>query len=161
MRDLLAAMGISKSSFYHVFESKHLLFQRCLQHYHEMLLGDLRRSLAQANPEGQFISTLLSSVSCECEHRRGCLIMNTASEFAQDDPLIAELVATSVEQFVEFFEGVILRAQKRGEITREHDAQALARYLLSSLSGLRSMVKAGVDRRSIDSVAQLVWRALV
>ncbi|HFE45525.1 MAG TPA: TetR/AcrR family transcriptional regulator [Nannocystis exedens] len=161
LRDLLAAMGISKSSFYHVFESKHLLFQRCLRHYHQMLLSDLRRALALACSGGQFVSTLLSSVGRECEHRRGCLIMNTASEFALRDAQISELVASSVDEIVELFAGAIRSAQEEGEIGQEHDARVLATYLLSSLSGLRNMVKAGVDRQSIDSIAELVWRALV
>lgn len=163
LQDLLTTMGLSKSSFYQTFDSKHALFQRCIQRYRQSLTGELRSQLGKAESARGFLSNLFYGVANETRGenaRRGCLLMNTASEFAQSDRQIAALVNSSLENFAEVFEAAIRQAQQQGEVAASKDARVLAKYLVSSMSGLKNMVKAGADRKTVRDVAEVVLSTL-
>lgn len=163
LQDLLGTMGLSKSSFYQTFKSKQLLFQQCIRHYRRTLTDEMRAQLQKTGSGKTFITTLFHNVTRETsgpDARRGCLLMNTASEFAQSDPDIAKLVSSSIDKFTNVFELAIQQAQQQGDISSDKDSQTLATYLVSSMSGLRNMVKAGADRKTVKQIADVVLSAL-
>ena len=86
--------------------------------------------------------------------------MNTASEFSQTDPEIAQLVSASIGNFTRVFEKAILQGQGQGDISTDKDAHALATYLVSSMGGLKNTVKAGADRKTIKRIADITLSAL-
>ena len=163
LQDLLTAMGLSKSSFYQAFKSKHVLFQRCIHHYRQFLTDEMNTQLDQTGSGKTFIENLFHGIAAETtgsDARRGCLLMNTANEFAQSDAEIAQLVSDSIDELTNIFETAIVQAQQQGEIPADKDARTLASYLLSSISGLRNMVKAGADRETIKRIAGIILAAL-
>ena len=55
----------------------------------------VRSLLKRAKTAWEFIRELLSNAALEArgmDFRRGCMLMNTAKEFARDDPRIAQTV---------------------------------------------------------------------
>ena len=86
--------------------------------------------------------------------------MNTASEFAQNDPEISALISQSIESFVDIFEIAVKQAQQDGEIPTDKDARSIAAYLVSSMSGLNTMIKSGADRESIKRIATIILSVL-
>lgn len=163
LQELLATMGLSKSSFYQAFNSKRALFQRCIQHYSHALTDEMQTQLNAMGQGKAFIQSMFQNVAnetCGSNSRRGCLLMNTASEFAQADPDIAELVSCSIDGITDIFESAILQAQQQGAIPGSRDARTLAVYLVSSMSGLKNMVKAGIDRESVKRISTVVLSAL-
>ena len=163
LQELLTTMGLSKSSFYQTFKSKHALFQCCIQHYRQAFNNEMRAQLKETGSAKTFINTLFCNVANETtgpDARRGCLLMNTASEFAQTDSKIAELVSSSIENLIDVFEIAIQQAQQQGDIPSTKDARSLATYLVSSMSGLKNMVKAGADRETVKRIAGIVQSAL-
>lgn len=162
MQDLLEAMDLSKSSLYQAFGGKQALFRRCLAHYADMFVGQLREKLAISPSGRQFIEDFLHS-ALEDTHSgepRGCLVMNTASEFAQSDPAIATDVARSIKRFRDTLRLAVERAQREGEIAPDRDPRVLASYLVSSMSGLKNQAKAGIDAKTLKDIIQVVLRAL-
>lgn len=163
MQDLLAATGLSKSSFYQAFRSKHAVFQQAIAHYSVMVSGNLRTKLRAADSGWNFIESLLASAADEARtspEPRGCLIVNVATEFSGRDPRIRELVADGSRRVTQVLIAAVKRAQKEGSIPPAKDPAVLGRYLLSSLSGLRTMAKSGSDHRVIDEVAAVILSAL-
>lgn len=163
LQELLRTMGLSKSSFYQAFKSKHALFQRCIQHYQKSLNDEMRSQLKKTNSAKTFINTVFNNVANETsgsDARRGCLLMNTASEFAQTDQEIADLVSSSIDSITSVFELAIQQAQQQGEISSDKDARTLATYLVSNMSGLKNMVKAGADRETVKRIASIVMSTL-
>lgn len=156
-------MGLSKSSFYQTFKSKHALFQNCIQHYRQTLNNQMRAQLKNTGSGKTFINNLFNNVANETsgsDARRGCLLMNTASEFAQTDQEIADLVSSSIDSITSVFELAIQQAQQQGEISSDKDARTLATYLVSNMSGLKNMVKAGADRETVKRIASIVMSTL-
>ena len=52
------------------------------------------------------------------------------------------------------------RAQVEGDLSPEKDARAVARYLVSSRSGLKTMAKAGAARETLQDIITLVYATL-
>jgi len=163
LQDLLNTMHISKSSFYQTFDSKHVLFQRCIEHYCRNLENDMLNHLQQSPTARQFLESTFQSIGNDKQQtgaQHGCLIMNTASEFAQTDPTIAELVRSGTKKMRAVFMRAIKRAQKEGDIPADKSPSALASYLVSSMGGLRNMAKAGADRKTLKEIIKITLNAL-
>jgi len=92
--------------------------------------------------------------------RRGCLLMNTAIEFAGRDPQVAREVSLGTRRMLGIFEAAITRAQREGEISTDADPRALARFFITTISGMRSMVKAKASREELESTAEIALRAM-
>jgi TetR/AcrR family transcriptional repressor of nem operon len=163
MQALLGAMNLSKSSLYQAFGGKQALFRRCVARYTDQFAETLRDGLAQAPSGRRFIEAFLNSVLDEAKvgnPRRGCLVMNTASEFAQSEPDIAQDVAGSISRFRAVLQAAVERAQREGDIAPERDARTLASYLVSSMSGLKVQAKAGADAATLKGIIAVVLKAL-
>lgn len=163
LHDLLEVMHLSKSSFYQTFDSKHELFQRCINHYQDSLRDSMMSNLNQSDSARKFIEGAFFSVADEAGkpgEKQGCLLMNTASEFAQRDPVVASLVSKGTEKLSKVFLAAVKRAQQEGDISPDSDTQALANYLISSMSGLKTMVKAGMNKKTTKDIVEVTLRAL-
>lgn len=161
--DLLKAMGLSKSSFYNAFGSKHQLFEACLERFRGRQVGRMRDGLARAPSPLAFIREMLLANAVEARQegpRRGCLIMNTATEFAGRDPAVAGLVSTAARDFAGMFRHAVEQAQAQGEIPASADPDVLAHYLLTTMAGLRTMVKAGLPADELEKVVGLAVQTL-
>lgn len=163
VQDLLNAMNLSKSSLYQAFGSKQQLFRQCVSRYTDFLTGRLREGLAGAPSGRRFIEAFLNAVLTDLDgdaQRRGCLVMNTASEFAQNEADIARDVAQSIERFRGVLQAAVERAQREGDIPPGRDARQLANYLVSSMSGLKNQAKAGADAETLRGIIAVILMAL-
>ena len=163
LADLITAMNISKSSFYQTFENKHQLFQNCINYYHDRFISDLIDSLKKAKTGSTFIEDTFMSMAEKARpksDRRGCLILNCVSEFAQKDPVISKIITKSIQQMTDVFLSAVKRAQQERGIPANKKPLPLARYLLSSMNGLTTMIKAGAGTTEIKEVTQVVLAAL-
>jgi len=163
LEDLLAEMGISKSSFYQAFGSKAELFQKCLEHYRDMSAQMLQASLAGSSSGWDFIRTTLEGVADSTGKkmgRAGCLLMNTATEFGQRDASVSSTVSTGLGRIQEIFKSALERAKAEGSVTAAADTQSLALFLATNLGGLKGMARAGAAPQAIRSVIGIVLAAL-
>jgi len=163
LSDLVEAMHLSRSSFYQGFGNKHDLFVRCLERYRDQTTAMLRDRLSLAESGYQFVANTLAWAIEEVFaglDPRGCLIMNTATEFSQRDPQIAELVQQGLEAYRAIFEEAVVRGQEEGSIRADKEAGVLASYLVTTMSGLRTMVKAGTDRAALSETVVVALDAL-
>lgn len=163
LQDLLDSTGLSKSSLYQAFGGKQELFLRCLDECAKGLKDDLQKGLAASESAVQFLEETFKSAAAEARRTKkpkGCLIMNTVSEFSQGDPEIARHVAMGVDGFKEVFVAALERAKREGSIAKKSDTDQLGNYLLSSMSGIRSMVKGGMDAKSVEEIIFFIMKAI-
>ena len=163
LEDLLETMDLSKSSFYQTFQGKHQVFERSIDRYRELVEVALRERLRHAKSGLAFIEETLASVggeACRMGRPRGCLFMNSASEFAQRDPVIDKLVREGVGKITDLFVEAVIRAQKEGEISAKRNPRLLARYLVNNFCGLNALAKAGMDAKSLSDIVGVVMTAL-
>ena len=116
-------------------------------------------ALQTRGPGIYFIEAALHGAAdeaCAAHDPGGCLIINAATESSIRDPLVDD----SVKQVSQVFADAICRAQCKGAIAPKPDAVILGRYGVSSLSGLRAMVKAGAAHAAVGEIAQAILLAL-
>ena len=163
LEDLLTAMDLNKSSFYQAFGSKPALFQRCLENYRDASTDRLRAQLDQATSGWEFLQAVFQGVAENTQApmgRAGCLLINTASEFAQRDPKISALVARSLERIEDIFYAAVCRAQAEGKITKGANARSLAAFLTANLGGLKGLARAGTSPEKMHTIVQVILNGL-
>lgn len=163
LQDLLAATGLSKSSLYREFGDKQHLFEQCLDHYYRRQAEAMRQRLERADSGLGFIEELFYNIADTPKNgvqRRGCLLMNTASEFGLSEPEITDRVAAGKTAFARVFRAAVERGQHEGDIAANRDSKALADYLVSNMSGLRNLLKTGMERRDARAVVATMLAAL-
>lgn len=163
LSDLIAAMGISKSSFYETFGSKHELFVTAIEHYINTQVGKLVQ-LLDNEPSGkkaieQVFQNMVESGFPQ-SGKRGCMICNCAVELAPRDPVAAQKVALGMEQMERAFYRAIIRGQESGEIPLVHGARSLARFLVNSANGMLVMAKANRGREVMGDTSRVILSVL-
>ena len=163
LAELTRAMGLSRSSFYETFGSKHALFLEAIERYGGTMVERTVAELEGDGPARAAIAGVFGRVvdnAVARGDRRGCLVLNSAVEVSPHDPEAAARVAACLDRFEQAFHAAVVRGQRAGEIAADRDARALARYLTSSLNGLGVMIKAKPDRAVLDDIVRIVLSAL-
>lgn len=163
LHDLTRAMGLSRSSLYETFGSKHGLFLAALERYGDLIVGRLAAELAGDGSPRQAIARVFELAvdsATRQRDRRGCFLGNCAVEVAPSDRAAAARVRAGLARMEDAFHAAIVGAQRAGEIAPGRDPRALARYLTSSLNGLRVMAKANPERAALEDVVRLVLGSL-
>lgn len=150
LQDLLKTMCLSKSSLYQTFGNKHDLFVSCLAHYQQTMVDELNTQLDNSISPKQFLSDFLEGVISEAKAkgiRKGCFLVNTANELCQRDAGVAKAVSCGTRNLAEVFHRAIEQGKNQKEINTNMSTESLVDYLMTSVSGLRTMIKAGANRR--------------
>lgn len=164
LRELTGAMGISKSSFYDTFGSKHELFLTVIDRYNSTVASCGFEALLQQAPSAKIgirnvFDGIIETMTQDGE-KRGCFLNNCAVEVACSDPQAADKVAKGLAKTEESFYCAIRRGQKSGEIGSDKEPRTLARYLTGTVNGLLVLGKANPDRRALQDVAKVALTVL-
>lgn len=163
LTELLKAMSLSKSSLYQTFGGKQVLFQKCLARYQDRFARELTVQLNRAPSGLQFICDIFEWVAGTAQEpagAKGCLVANSANEFGQRDPVFAKPIAQGLQRLEAIFKVAVKRAQQEGDVAASADPNALARYLVSAMTGLRTLIKSGLDKRSAGTMVPLIMKAV-
>lgn len=163
LAELLAAMELSKSSFYGTFGSKHRLYMAVLERYADAVVDRLVSTLTLGASARTNIAVAFNDIvdaAIATNDRRGCLIGNAAAEVAPHDAAVADRVAAALARLEDAFHGAVVSAQERGDIPADRNARSLARFLVASAQGLHLMVKAARERPSLYEVARVTLACL-
>ncbi|MBB3189528.1 TetR/AcrR family transcriptional regulator [Halomonas cerina] len=162
-RDLLEAMGLSRSSLYQTFGNKEQLYLEVLRRYREALIDRLSRRLEAAPSAMAFLESLFCETANEAGSERatrGCLIFNSASELSQRDTLPSQHARQSMAAITALFHQAVARAQAEGDIAPDRNTDALASYLTMGMAGLRTLLKSGADAGQAGPAAELLLDGL-
>jgi len=163
LRDLLEAMDLSKSSFYQTYGSKGELYLECIDRYRDRVVARMMQDLEQADSARAFIEdafrTLTRNLDAE-NGRRPCLVMNDSGDVERREEAVARRMQQGAAQFETVFRTAIERAQEAGDVSPKKDPEALARYLMSSRSGLLAVRKAGASEDELQDIVEVTLSAL-
>jgi len=142
---LAEATGIGKGSLYNTFGSKRELFDRALARYDEFGATLVRDVLSRPGGTRERIGELLRlQVDSDLAQpiRRGCLAVNTATEFGGCDADITRAVRAMLDHVIAALAERIDQGRREGDVRPDADPQAIAEFLLNTIAGLRVMAKA-------------------
>ncbi|WP_139997463.1 TetR/AcrR family transcriptional regulator [Paenibacillus paridis] len=164
LKMLLEATGLSKSSFYDSFGSKHELFLQTFRLYHKNRMDILNKYLSSVENQYQGIADFFNSNVDRAADKvalSGCLSVNEAIELAPHDEKFRELVEEDFQTVEDAFFEAIRKGKQQGSITSKDDERVLARFLVVSLHGLHVMAKAESNQQRIIDAISIVLKALL
>lgn len=154
LQDLLAAMAISRSSFYAAFGDKRSLYREVLSLFAERNREILTRLVADEEPlqaVTRFFQYTLFDVP-ERRMRRGCLLVNTVLELAGRDSELNALAAAGLDHIERAFEDCFREAIDAGRLDSAQDPQELARFIMTLNQGLRVASRKNTSREALDGI---------
>ena len=161
--DLCDATGLSRSSLYGAFGDKRNLLLQTLSRYAENGGERIAEPLASKIPFRSALAYLLAAfidTIVAGPGRRGCFIGNCAAELARHDRAAMRDIRDALEHNEDHFRTALAAAQARGELSPRAEVNALARFLTSSIQGLRLVGKVNPDRAVLEDIAAVMLRCL-
>ena len=162
LQDLLDVMNLSKSSLYHAYGSKHELFLRSIDCYQQTSANELQQSLDNSLTSKAFMKRLLEDVISEAtsKKKKGCLLVNTANELSHRDKAVSKAVLNGIDNVAGIIKQAIKRGKKEAAIKSTVSTDTLVNYIVSNVSGLRTMVKSGVDKTELTPLVNMIMKTV-
>lgn len=163
MSDLVEHLGIARASIYATFGGKHDLYVKALDRYLRARDPDFVEALSQPGPALPAVRSLVETyaeASLLDERRRGCMVVNAATELMARDAEVARRVEASFDHLETALTSALTRARAQGEISADKDPRALARLLLVVMQGIRVLGRAHPDAGRIRDAAAQALAAL-
>lgn len=161
--NLETTMGINRSSIYNTYGNKNELFLKALEFYTEVQKASLYSEFIKDKSSLTAIRLLFESLAKETlsdKTQKGCFLVNTTTELANQDPGLRLFLIKAKETMVSIFTELIGKAQAAGEVPVEKDAKAIALYFFSSLQGLRVTGMLSVRKKELQQIAESVLHIL-
>ena len=161
--NLCTATGLNRSSLYASFGDKHSLLLLSLERYIEFAPARITTTLAQAIPIRQAMAQVLTSFVdgiVAGPGRTGCFVGNCAVELGHNDKRALRLVREGMQKTEFALLEAFTRAQIHGELKRDVDVAALARFFMSSMQGLHTVGKVNPDRKVLEDITATMLQVL-
>jgi TetR/AcrR family transcriptional repressor of nem operon len=163
VNDLLAEMKLNRGSLYGTFGDKKSLFLAALTEYERQGRSMMQEILERPGPAREAIEQLVieaGRMSVGPAGQKGCLGLKAAMEMAPQDEDVANFVRQVTREREKMVAKVIKRGQAEGDIRRDLDPRAAARFLFAAVAGLRVMGSSAPSQREVREVVNLILRVL-
>ena len=154
--NLLIAMGIKKSSFYHTFGSKEELFSRTLELYrNEMLIyfNMLKKDIGPKSTLFMLTEMTIKELK-DTGNVKGCLLVNSGQECYNKYKNLSHQIKMEFNFMQELFTAFTKEAQALGEIKSTKESKVIAGRYMNSLNGLIVTIQAGASDELIDDIVE-------
>lgn len=159
--DLCTATGLGRSSIYNTFRSKRALFERSLIRYMAPRTDALVELMSGDLPIRERLRRLLwQTVDAPEDDPLGCLVVNSLIELAPKDAELAAALARDQARRFEALRDALAAARRGGELSRTADPDALAHFVMSTISGMRVMARGGASRATLAAIATTALNAV-
>lgn len=155
--DLIEGTGINRGSLYNAFGGKQPLFVKTLQKYDRDNRRAMLAELEAMDDPRQAISSLFDGVvaaTAADTGKKGCFLINTASEIASHDAQVVEIVTNGLREFEAFFRRSIEVGQARGDIREGIDAEAAAKTLMALIVAIRVLGRGVFSEAALRTIAK-------
>lgn len=154
VQHLASLLGITRSSFYHVFGSRDQLFARVLEAYRAHMPTPPAPPPSNQRVLPGIVHFILESCRFNEQHGwNGCLLLNALAELHDD--VAAQVVAEHSQVLLVHAVQLLTLAQQRGELPAEASPSELAMALQCLMLGLNALGCQLRDQATLQRVAQL------
>jgi TetR/AcrR family transcriptional repressor of nem operon len=165
IQEILTAADVPKGSFYHFFSSKEDLGVSIVEYYGGQLGALIHAKLSDSSltPRKRLIEYFMA-IRSYYENRgcgQGCLVGKLATEIANVHPRIRLALKAEFDNWSKLFAACIAEAQKSGEISPEHDPEALAEFIYTSWEGALIRMQVNHDLTPIDNFMKYIFERVI
>ena len=157
------AMDLRRASMYATFGYKHALFEAALSRYASGVIAHIVGRLEQARHPVREIRAVLQDVATAAAtdpERRGCLVTNSAAELGGHDPGVTGVLCRVFKQIEDGFYRALRRAQDLGQLKANKNPRALARFLVSTIQGIRVIGRTNTNPAALNDIVKSALRCL-
>jgi AcrR family transcriptional regulator len=158
--DLAEAMEITPPSLYAAFGNKETLFLRALQYYVDgptaFAVKALEAATARKAAE-QFLYGMVELLS-DPENPSGCLATQTVALLADEKTAIGQRILALCNGIHHAYAKRFERAQAEGDLSKDANPDALARYVYTVAQGISVQAAWGANREQLLSVVEIALR---
>lgn len=153
--------GLSSGSLYNSFGSKDQLFARVVDHYNQIVVGGrIAGHIGAGSPAAGLMSMFVSLLDEPNGGSAGCLLTNTAVEFAGGHSAAVHGVSEGFDLLLAAFE------QALAEIDRCRNPRVGALKLLTFYQGLLVLIRHGYSKNELrrvieDEISSIIGEANV
>jgi TetR/AcrR family transcriptional repressor of nem operon len=145
--DLLAVMGVARSSFYATFGSKQKVLWAALALYTGELVGRMRDAAAAEPTPRQALTAVLTIAGCSVRPAQGCLFVNIATELAPTDAEVRRMAQDYLGEVDRLFASLL---RQHGFTTRRASGTSAA--LMALTTGAVTLRKAGASEARVRAM---------
>ncbi|MFF3920309.1 TetR/AcrR family transcriptional regulator [Streptomyces sp. NPDC001852] len=163
LSDLVAATGLGKGSLYGAFGDKHQLFLNLLNSYCTEQISHIQQVLAGSGTAMERLARLFEDVAHSYgtdAQRRGCFMVNSASELRGQDPEVVALARATYQRVEDLLVDCVKEAQQARALDPGADARELGRLLLAALQGIEFLAKTNMDTAALLQIGRTALRQL-
>ena len=153
--DLTAAMGLSRSSFYGAFGTKHDVLLAGVRLYADGVYADLQALAAAEHPPIDCIRTVVSTMAKPHGDGNGCLLVNSIAELAPDDVDVCEIARMQVDRVTRLLQRLLAKAGHKSKASEQ-----LSNTLIACAFGASTLRKAGLPEVALAGLLAQVDRLL-
>lgn len=159
--DLTDHLGVSRQSLYDTYGDKHALYEAALKRYLARGLDYVRRVFGSEQSLEKTLTEFFDGIiEGQCAGGSyGCLLVNSMVELAPHDPTTRAYFAGHCHAVESIFIQRLIRAQRDGELAKDQDPVALAKYLNHVLMGLSVGVRSAASPADLRRTVALSLRA--
>lgn len=161
--DLIAGTGITRGSLYNAFGGKEQLFVKALLKYDQDNRRAFLAELEAMDDPRRAIAAVFDGIVAETladTEKKGCFIVNTASELATHGEEVNRIVHNGIREFEAFFRRSIEVAQARKDIPQRVDPEATAKALLAMVVAIRVLGRGVFDKSALTTIAGQALRLI-
>lgn len=160
--DLTEGLGVSRQSLYDTYGDKQALYQSALKRYLDRGSDFMRRKLDDTGPvRAVFASLFEDLIAGTCGNgSHGCLMVNSMVELSPHDAETRALALAHARTIEGLFASRLSAAQRTGEISRNKDPVALARFFYHTILGLAVAARAHGEMDNLRQSARLSLQIL-
>jgi TetR/AcrR family transcriptional repressor of nem operon len=156
---LLNEMGLSKSSFYGAFGSKHELLLTSLDRYIDTVLKANIDNLRRGPPRTAIVRSFEKILGFQPSSKI-CFLQVCAIERCGHDQLVRMRIRRGLELLEEAYRDTIVRGQEAGQFAADADASALSTFLVTNLYGLQVLGRANMAAEARTKTLATIMKAL-
>jgi TetR/AcrR family transcriptional repressor of nem operon len=163
IQDLVDHLGINRASLYDTYGGKESLFQKAFRLYREQNTTHFRQFLNNKPGVREGLRTLFSTAISEAAgdaERKGCFVVNTATELVPGDPELLQILGENKRVFEQLFFEYLKKGEDTGQIPKGKNLRAIASLLFTLYNGLKVVSKVAPDQEhlvaSIEEVLKLL-----
>ncbi|WP_280564497.1 TetR/AcrR family transcriptional regulator [Chromohalobacter sp. 48-RD10] len=162
LSDLLQATGLSKSSLYATFGSKHDLMLKAFDKYRTDRQLDMSRMLdvTPARPGIEAFFRMIVEDVRSPEQGSGCMSINQAVELAPHDTEIRRRIESDFQAIEQALAHAIGRGHADGSVTAQCPPADLAKLMVVVFPGLQVLTRSGIERSRVDEGLALILALL-
>lgn len=159
--ELTAAMGINRPSMYAAFGNKEELFRKVMDRYVEKSAAMLRDALAEPTARATVARLLRTTVEkSSAGKNRGCLLVQGALACGSSADAVRRELTLRRAAIEKALQGRFERAILEGDLPRESDSAALAKYVATFQHGLAVQSAGGATRDALLAAVDVALRAV-